>query len=101
MYGGFDHLTSKIHNDLFTGGVRKKTVSNVYIERERKATSPGSVPSTRPGVGLSALSERRRSTGARVSFSHATDALWASPSITASYGTDTHLAGRRPQWDKV
>ena len=55
--------------------------------------SPGSVPSTRPGVGLSALSQRRRSTGARVPFSHDAAALWASPSITATEGRDTHLGG--------
>lgn len=47
----------------------------------RGAASPGSVPSTRPGVGLSALSQRRRSTGARVALSHDTCALAASPSI--------------------
>lgn len=56
--------------------------------------SPGSVPSTRPGVGLSALSERRRSTGARVPFSQDAAALWPSPSITATEGRDTNLVGQ-------
>lgn len=67
---------------------------------EVKAVSPGSVPSTRPGVGLSALVGRRRSTGARLAFSHVTDSLWASPSITASYGINTHLSSHRQQRDQ-
>lgn len=67
---------------------------SVWLLTECGPASPGSVPSTRPGVGLSALSDRRRSTGARVPFSHDTVGLWAPPSITAIYGRDTHLAGQ-------
>lgn len=60
------------------------------------SVSPGSVPSTRPGVGLSALSERRRSPGDRLFFSEDSVALGASPSIAAT-GDDTHLVDRRQQ----
>ena len=45
--------------------------------------SPGSVPSTRSGVGLSDLSMRRHSTGGKVPMSHeALALLCTSPSIT-------------------
>lgn len=98
MCVAFHHLNSNIQTDLLAGLERR--VSNVCFGTKVKAISPGSVPSTRPGVGLSAPLERRRSTGARVAFSHATDSFWASPSITASYGMNTHLASNRQQWDQ-
>lgn len=102
MHSSEQHLQSvggKRRNSRFKiiyslAGFEKRTVSKACKDMSGKASWPGSVPSTRPGRGLSALSERRFSTGARVSFSHATDALWASPSITASYGPDTHLPSR-------
>lgn len=48
--------------------------------------SPGSVPSTRPGVGLSARSERRQSPGDKVLFSQDSVAVGVTASITATYG---------------
>lgn len=83
----------QISEDLYETSVTLQVYLTAQWQSIKRAefgpASPGSVPSTRPGVGLSALSVRRRSTGARVPFSHDAAALWAPPSITATYGRNT------------